>query len=244
MAGRNYRVHKGDYRVLMPSILWGGNNIASLTDLFLGREGIDGALNFMTHSILTSDLVLWGGRSHYFGNKVVFSFDNEGRLTDAGKKLLGEAERADVYGGAVLLRPKALYDRLTGEGVLHFNGNHFEEGERRLNRDEFRNDLLCRVLTRHPDEVPKDFAVNQDLVNESIDKVFDEMRLRYRAERMKISFGEHTEHALMRFVCLRSLHGRGGIDLGTDVLDGGNTLVSYNAHDKDTARYSRAAYSS
>lgn len=71
------------------------------------------------------------------------------------------------------------YDELKGEGIIVTKTNKLAKRiNADLTKEEAKNSLLWRVLLRHPDEVPKKFAI-PGLCEEAIDYIFSASKQRY-----------------------------------------------------------------
>jgi len=109
----------------------------------------------------TSDLVAYSSKDS--GKlKFILTVDKNGKITDNGRKALDlinpDSKRSS---GAIEIGDK--YDSLEGievaVGNLGRTGNYFS-------KDEVLGNSVWRILARHPDVVPKEFAEDKDLLKQ------------------------------------------------------------------------------
>jgi hypothetical protein len=107
----------------------------------------------------TSDLLAYDTKGRSDKVKFILTVDNQGRITEVGKKALDLINPdAPLVNYAVDLSKGDLYDSLQGDGVIEVPRDKLGVVERRLNGEEISESKTWRIWARHPNEVPSEFA--------------------------------------------------------------------------------------
>jgi hypothetical protein len=120
----------------------------------------------------TSDLLARGFHGEI---KLFLTTYNDGSMSELGKVYLSLINPGEsLYDGNVSLGYNDRYEKLHGEGVFVTKRENLAEVlYESLSRQQAKKSLFWRVMLRHPDEVPKDFAV-PGLLEEVITYIFSE----------------------------------------------------------------------
>jgi len=109
----------------------------------------------------TSDLIAYSSKGDE-KVKFILTVDKNGKITDNGRRALELINpQAKLGSGAVELRTK--YGCL--EGIEVAVGNLGRSGKY-LTQDEILGNKVWRILARHPDDVPSEFAEDPNLLRE------------------------------------------------------------------------------
>ena len=180
----------------------------------------------------TSDLAAYGCKERGDEIKVILTVDNQGRITKNGRRALelisssrGLASRdfpSGTFGGSsgVVLDDK-IYDALNWPGVIPLSRRELEKYgiNRNLTEVQVLNNPGWRVLLRHPDAVPAEFAYDKGFMGEVVGKTFAEMKRRYdRTDGMGIYPDEAKEFLSLGVMCIQML-GNGSVVDGSSFLD-------------------------
>jgi len=115
--------------------------------------------------------------------KLVLTTHADGSLTPLGREYLGlinpeEGERL-VRRGAVNLGIGERYEKLQGDGVIVTQrGKLAKVIDEWMTQEQVKDSLFWRVILRHPDEVPAEFAI-PGLHGEAIPYIFGEYQARF-----------------------------------------------------------------
>ncbi len=199
-----YRAYNGRNVDQMPSMLAQGVVPFSVAGLMRNRDGIIGQLGDIYAD--TGDLVAYGGKKASDQVKMILTVDNQYRITDNGRKALEliNPEQERCFGAIVL--SDALYEGFNDSNVVSlsrkdiekygFNGN--------LTQAQVLNHPGWRVLFRHPDTVPAEFAEDKGFMQEAVGRTFAEMNKRHgHTEGMGFYLDGSEKSAKLRawFVC-------------------------------------------
>ena len=162
----------------------------------------------------TSDLVVYpkGDSKNIY---TLLTVDNQNRITDNGKRaleLIKSDNLASNYGAVV-----EQLDDLKGKNLIKIPKNRIITGQY-FTQKQVLDELVWRVLTRHPDEVPAEFAEDRDLLRE----YFSEVALRTKNPENMALFIENSlkDKTTLKAWCVCRLGNRSGANGGGD-LGGG-----------------------
>lgn len=159
-----YKEFYGRNTEQMPKLLADGRIPMSFAMLMNKRISDGDALtDWNTNYFDTSDLIAYST-----GDKVKFilTVDANGNITETGKYLLGLINpEYSPKNGAIILTNIA-YDGLKGAGIIEVKSKNLGELEKWLTLEQITEHKTWRILARHPDEVPKEFAERKDLLKD------------------------------------------------------------------------------
>jgi len=151
----------------MPTLLKAGE--VPISGAILMRERLengDGFPDLWNNWFDTSDLVAYPRRSDYL--YCLLTVNNQGQITENGRKAL-ELIRSDNLAsnhGALIERLKDLGRK----GLIKVARKGITTGKY-LTKEQVLEEQLWRILARHPDEVPAEFAEDPNLLKEYSGKV-------------------------------------------------------------------------
>ena len=155
-------VYEGRNVDAMPKLLAEGRIPMSVSQLMHYRINESGKFaDWKDLYFDTSDLIAYSSKED--GKlKFILTVDKDGKITDNGRKALDLINpNSKRNSGAIEIGDK--YDSLKGIEVVVGNlgrtGNY-------LSQDEVLGNPVWRVLARHPDAVPKEFAEDENLLKE------------------------------------------------------------------------------
>lgn len=120
----------------------------------------------------TSDLIIYpkgNNKEVYF----LLAVNNKGKITKNGRKaleLIRPGNLASNYGAIV-----DNIEQLEGKNLIKVSKDKLTT-EKYLTREQVLNELTWRILTRYPDEVPKDFAESKNLLEDYEAKISSKTR--------------------------------------------------------------------
>ena len=145
----------------------------------------------------TSDLPAYGGKAHSDQVKMILTVDNQGRITDLGRKALGLINPSQKRSGGAIVLTDELYDGLKGPGVIPLARNEVE-GHGLDNR-------VWRILMRDPNEVPAEFAYDKAQTLEAVQRTMDGVRAKGLNNSMGVYLDSSGKHAKLRAWCVYGL---------------------------------------
>jgi hypothetical protein len=154
--------------------------------------------------------------------KFIFTADNTGKITRKGRSAL-ELINSDqeIVGGAVILGDR--YDSLQG---IEVSASELGRLEKNLAKKQILNSKCWRIFARNPDEVPKEFAEDVQLLPEYVDF----MALKREAKglpafpMMKVCIN-NFDKAKLRAWCAYRLVGRAFADGVDDLVNDVGRLI-------------------
>ena len=152
----------------------------------------------------TSDLPAYGGKAHSDQVKMILTVDNQGRITDLGRKALGLINPSQKRSGGAIVLTDELYDGLKGPGVIPLARNEVE-GHGLDNR-------VWRILMRDPNEVPAEFAYDKAQTLEAVQRTMDGVRAKGLNIPMGVYLDSSEKNAKLRAWCVRRLESRSDAD--------------------------------
>ena len=172
----DFKWYEGKNTEQMPEILKDNKVPMSASTLFLLRTGrlTDKDRNvseYITNYFDTADLIAYSTGDEI---KYVLTTDRENKPTELGLKALSWIKPETlVNNGTDLSNGK--YEQLDGDGIIKVNRNELGEIETVLSLQEALDSKHWRILLRHEDEVPPEFAI-PGLHDEYINWVFSEYK--------------------------------------------------------------------
>ncbi len=166
----------------MPSLLGCNRSLISVARLIKRKLDVRNANSeikaaWMDNYFDTSDLKAQRGNEV----KLVLTTYGDGSVTPLGRKYLELINpQEQLIKGAVNLGINNRYENLNGEGVLTTTREKLAEViDNPLTEQQTKDSLFWRFVLRHPDEVPKEFAIS-GLHEEAIPYIFAEAKQRFQ----------------------------------------------------------------
>ena len=158
----------------------------------------------------TSDLVAYCGGRNPDEVKMILTVDNQGKITDNGRKVLEliNPTQERTQSGAIILSNE-LYDGLNFPGVIPLSRKELEKYgvDTPLTEAEVLNHPGWRVLLRHPDAVPTEFAYDKGFMEEVVGRTFRQIDQNYLTDGMDFYFDKSEKSAKMRAWFIGRLEG-------------------------------------
>lgn len=174
-----YKAYEGIDTDVMPSILRRKEVPLSVAEFMRDRQAIIEELEEDIR-VRTSDLAIFSPMPGIL--KIVLTTDNKGRLSKGGRTLLGRINPSNSCHG--LITPAGLteemYRKVDFDGVIDFSlSRQVMEEIRKVypEKKEIMSSQLWRILLRHPDEVPKQFAYDKGFMNEVVNRTLRTIKL-------------------------------------------------------------------
>jgi len=217
---RNVEVYKsfpGKIVEQMPLLL--GEGRAPLWTARFMRRRIDHseALSDLKDYLFVSDFVSYDLDRRSDGFKVILTVDKNGRVTEKGRRALGELNLSAVLKNGAL------------EG-FYFDGIELKREElvvgRDLSEEEVLNSKLWRILARHPDEVPAEFAEDKNLLKEYVQWVKAQTK---QENVMGVYLDKNLQNSKVRALTVLRLGSGSGVWYGDDLVIGNGRLVGFLA---------------
>ena len=221
-----FKTYNGRNIDQMPLMLAEGVVPLPVFGFMQNREGI--VEQFGDIYVDTSDLVAYGGKGASDEIKMVLTVDNQGRITEDGRKALGLINPLQERDSGALVLNDKVYGGFNGAGVVLLSRNDMDKYviNKSLTETQVLNHPGWRVLLRYPDAVPDEFAYDKGLMQEIVGRTFAEMKKRHTyTEGMGFYLDEAGKTPKMRawyvdWLGYRSgAYGRSGLD-----DDGGRLL--------------------
>ena len=203
-----YKCFPGKVVEQMPLLL-GEGRVPLWTARFMRRriEHSD-VLPDLKDYLFVSDFVSYDSDKRSDGFKVILTVDKNGKVTEKGRRALGE------------LNPSAVLKNGALEG-FYFDGIEIKRGElvveRDLSEEEVLNSKLWRILARHPDEVPAEFAEDGNLLKEYVQWVKAQTK---QENVMGVYLDKNSQNSKVRALCVNWLEYWSQLN-GGDHLDRG-----------------------
>ncbi len=189
------------------------------------RNRIDYAHEFLDlRSYLdVSDLIAYDSKKRSTDVKFILTVDKNGRVTEQGRKALElinpNAELTSDYATNVT----DVYDYLPGIVVARKDLGILE---RNLTEEEILGNKAWRILARHPDEVPAEFAEDPNLLKEYAGWVKGQTK---QDTNMGVYLDSNSKDAKFRAFCVGRLDFRSGLYGWSSLYDDRGRLVGYLA---------------
>lgn len=170
--GKGYTERFGSNISQMPLLLKAGEAPASMSRVYhrrLDRTDKEASQNWLVNYFDTSDLVAYDDAKRSEKVKIVFTVDNQGRLTEAGKNTLGLINPKSPLISRAIRLSNEQYDALPG---IELTANEFGIINEPLTRKQVLASRLHRILARNPDEVPAEFAEDKNLLSAYVASIF------------------------------------------------------------------------
>ncbi|MEK6855069.1 MAG: hypothetical protein AABX73_02500, partial [Nanoarchaeota archaeon] len=193
----------------MPLMLAQGVVPFSVAGFMRNRYGIMGQFGDIYAD--TSDLVAYGGRKDSDQVKMILTVDNQGQITDNGRKVLELINPAQERSSGAIVLSDALYDRFNDSSVISLSRKDLKKYGLNGNLTEAQvlNHPGWRVLLRHPDAVPDEFAEDKGFMQEAVGRTFAEMNKRHGyTEGMGFYLDKSEKSAKLRAWVVDGLVGR------------------------------------
>ncbi|MBI5804011.1 hypothetical protein HY450_02085 [Candidatus Pacearchaeota archaeon] len=162
-----YKLFEGRAIETMPKLLGEGRYPLSIAEYM--RMAIDNSWNNLriVSPLTTSDLIAYDSSERSTDVKFILTVDKDGRITPDGRKTLEliypgielESTSSHSYSANI----EGMYDSLKG---IEVSREKLGIVERNLLDEEILNSKVWRILARHPDEVPPEFAEDENLLKE------------------------------------------------------------------------------
>ena len=207
----------------MPLLLGEGRSPWTVVRFMKERIAHDNEFPDLLSHIDVSDLIAYDSSKRSTDFKFILTVDKNGRVTEQGRKALElinpNAKLISDYAANV----NGVYDSLPGIVVPRADLGVLE---RDLTQDEILNSKVWRILARHPDEVPAEFAEDPALLKEYADWVKGKTK---QDTNMGVYLDNNSKDEKLRAFCVGWLDCRSAL-FGRRLLnyDGGR-LVGYLA---------------
>src|SRR3989338_2004454 len=150
-----YRAYKGRNIDQMPLMLSLGVNPLSAVEFMRNRDAIFTQLRDVYANV--SDLVAYGGKGASDEIKMILTMDNQGRITESGRKTLELINPKQERNSSAIVLSDELYDGFNGANVIKLSRKNLKKYgvNKRLTGPQVLNHPGWRVLLRHPDASKK-----------------------------------------------------------------------------------------
>jgi hypothetical protein len=217
--GKGYNERFGQNISQMPVLLKQGEALASVSRVYykrLDRTDNEVRENWLVNYFDTGDLMVYDNVQRSEKVKIVMTADNQGRLTEAGKNVLGLINtKAPLISRAVKLSDEQ-YDTIPG---IELTINDFGVINTPLTRKQVLDSRLHRILARNPNEVPAEFAEDANLLPAYVSTMFRLGKSRHGYDAMMgIYLDAHEKSAKLRAWLVSRLEYRSDVD-GGNALD-------------------------
>ena len=174
-----YQAYSGRNVDQMPIMLARGVVPLTSAGFFQNREAIMEQLGDVY--IDTSDLVAYGGKKQSDEIKMILTVDNQGKITENGRKSLELISPSQERTNGAIVLSNEFYDGLNHSGVVPLSRKDLKkygiDGD--LTEAQVLNHPVWKVLLRHPDAVPAEFAYDTGFMQETVSRTFAEMNKRH-----------------------------------------------------------------
>ena len=216
-----FKEYKGRSIDQMPIMLAEGVVPLSVVGFMLNREAIVEQLGSIYAG--TSDLAAYGREGTSSELKMFLTVDNQGRITENGRKALELINPLQERSSGAIVLTNEVYNEFNGVGVVPLFRKELKKYgvDKNLTEAQVLNHLGLRVLLRHPDAVPAEFAYD-GLMQEVVGKTFAEMGKRHDyIEGMGFYLDASEKNAKLRAWCVDGLADRSDAG-GRYYLDAGS----------------------
>ncbi len=150
----------------MPKLLAQGKVPVSVA--YVMKERLNGNKEMVSTYWDTSDLVAYDSKKNQDNLKFLLTVDNKNQITEQGRKVLEliHYDNKSIFEGSIKIGDQ--YKEMVGEGFIEVARKDLGKIENRLTQSEILNSKAWRILARHPDEVPKEFAEDKKLLGEYV----------------------------------------------------------------------------
>jgi len=158
---KTYQEFHGKNLVKMPELLAKGLVPGSTAEIIKHR--LNNEKFFINEHLDTSDLIAYDSKERSNNVKFILTVDNQGRITRTGRKALDFIHPSyKLFDAAIDLTNK--YDSLQGDGIIEVSMGRLGKLDSLLEIRERLDSKAWRILARHPDEVPREFAEDEKLL--------------------------------------------------------------------------------
>ena len=188
---KTYKEFYGKNTEQMPKLLAEGLVPANASDIMKYR--LKGDNFFINNYFDTSDLIAYDSdKSDKI--KFILTVNNNGKITKNGRNALNLINpQESLISGAMGSQDK--YGSLSGNGIIEISKSELGKLNEYLTRDEILNSKSWRILARHPNEVPKEYAEDEKLLLEYADKIQSITRDRTN---MGVFLDSHSKNSKLR----------------------------------------------
>lgn len=159
----------------------------------------------------TSDLPAYGGKGRSDEIKMILTVNNQGKLTELGRKALGLINTSQERSNGAIILSNQIYDSLEGVGVIPISRKEVS-GYGLDNR-------VWRILMRDPNEVPAEFAYDPARTLEAVQRTREGVRAKGLDNPMGVYLDDAEKHAKLRAWYVDGLEDRSDA-IGRYGLDG------------------------
>ena len=164
-SGKGYTEFYGQNVKEMPKLLAAGKVPGSVADIAVRR--LKGEDYFIDNYFDTSDLLAYDSKKRSDKVKFILSVDNKGNITEKGREALELIHYDNLLTSDYGIKlGNEIYDSLKGDEIIEVSRNELGKLGQNLIHKERLNSKTWRILMRHPDEVPKEFAQNEGLLKD------------------------------------------------------------------------------
>ena len=182
--------------------------------------------DWKNYSFDTSDFVVYGGKRNFGDLKVFLTINNRKIVTPQGNKLLEAVSSRDFRNGEGVAHE--LYNEIDGivisDKELRMYQTHrggFRNGH--VSEKDVLDDPLWRIVLRHPDAVPSEFAYDASFMEEVVGKTFAHLSSYFNPDNfsaMGISLLAPSEIPFFRTFAVSDSGGRCWLRCGSDFKNG------------------------
>jgi len=166
---KEYQIFSGSNVIQMPRILAQGK--VPLSVAYVMKERLNGNEEMINKYWDTSDLIAYDSKGNSNNLKFLLTVDNKNQVTEHGKEALEliHYDNKSIFEDAIEINNQ--YKKMIGDGFIEIARKDLGKIESRLSPLEILNSKTWRILARHPDEVPKEFAITDkyDLDGKEVD---------------------------------------------------------------------------
>ncbi len=145
----------------------------------------------MDNSFATSDLIVQNSEYQKKEIKLIMTTNNENKITKNGLQFYDFISKSKNLISREGIDFMENYESLNGNGIINISINWENQNYTLLKGKEILDNNLFRVLARHPDEVPKEFAKDKDILKEYL-RLINLKRIRKDHSREKLGFTRNT----------------------------------------------------
>ena len=212
--------HYGKNSDKMPKILNAGETPISVAEVMKARlnKGNDFP-DLWNNYFDSSDLVVYPKRNNN-DIYVLLTVNNKEQVTKNGRKALEliNSDNLASNSGAVVGQLRDLGRK----GLIKISRNKITTGTY-LTSDKILNEQVWRVLARHPDEVPSEFAEDKGLLQEYVNEIKSRKN---NTENMAIYLGDSlNDKTTLKAWCVGGLGGGSGASGGDGLVNVGGRLL-------------------
>jgi len=153
----------------MPKLLAQGKVPVSVA--YVMKERLNGNKEMVEKYWDASDFIAYSAKGDGDNLKFLLTVDNKNQITEQGMKALEliHYDNKGIFEGSIKINDQ--YKDMTGDGFIEVARKDLGKIESRLSPSEIMDNKVWRILARHPDEVPAEFAITDkyDLDGKEVD---------------------------------------------------------------------------